>query len=90
MIKENKTNTFIRLKPRRILISVEGKINKSRVAKVTDTTFSNTSKLLKKMEGRGLLEQNLDGRSKFITLTTKGIKVKELFLEFDRILNDTL
>jgi len=81
--KEDLFETFVRKKPALLILSLyNGNISKSAkygsvIAKNIDCTYSHTIKLLKEMEGFGLVSFEKVGRIKTINLTTEGKNAAE-------------
>ncbi len=73
-------NTFFREKPALMLVELKNakkEVYASALAKQVDCTYSHVVKIIKDMEGAGLLNCEKIGRLKLLTLTKTGSEVAE-------------
>lgn len=79
---------FFQEKSKLVLIALSHGNNKyvSEVAAEAKSTYAHTFNLLKSMEKGGLLKATKKGRTKYVTLTDKGLKLAKILEDFDEVL----
>jgi len=77
-------SVFLNEKPVSVLTSTYRKPEPpfiGEVAKSIDTTYAHTVKITDKLEQKGFIERELDGRKKYIHLTDKGERYAQVFVK---------
>lgn len=78
------SSIFLNEKPVMTLVTIR-KSNKeiygSIISREIDTTYAHTVKIVAQLEEEGLVESQKQGRKKILTLTDKGKKYSDLFID---------
>lgn len=75
---------FLNEKPVMTLVTIRKsreEIYGSIISRKIDTTYAHAVKIISQMEEEGLLESEKQGRKKILTLTDKGKRYSDLFIE---------
>jgi DNA-binding MarR family transcriptional regulator len=75
---------FLKEKPVMALVTIRREreeIYCSVISKKIDTTYAHTVKIISRMEEEGLIESEKKGRKKILSLTAKGKKFSDHFLD---------
>lgn len=79
---------IIRKKPFEILLNLKDNIYASKLAKEVDCTYSHTVHLLNLFEKEKLVQFHPSGRTKIITLTENGIKIRDLLRKLYEVMEN--
>ena len=70
----------------KVMLTLNDKVNYSgEISRKLGITFSTVVKIIKEMNNNNLVEFNKKGRIKYLTLTSKGIKLKNLLTEIKQL-----
>lgn len=70
----------------KIMLVIDNKINYcGEISKQTNLTYSHTTRVINDLIKNGCIEKNNERREKILTLTSKGIKLKELLIQIKQL-----
>lgn len=69
----------------KIIKQIDGKKNKSKIIRGINKSFSYSFKMFKELEDKQIIKKQKDGRQVFCILTDKGIKIRNLLIELEKL-----
>jgi predicted transcriptional regulator len=82
---------FFQEKSKLILLDlIDGEKYVSEIAAGVNSTYAHTFNLLRTMEDNGIVKAKKDGRTKYVRLTPRGLKLANALVEFESILTSNL
>lgn len=88
MAQEYIEQLFLQEKPTLALLAIEdcGSTYTAEVAKIIDSTFAHTTKIVSKFEEYGIVEFHQNGRKKDVVLTEYGVRIARILKEFIQVM----
>lgn len=82
---------FFQEKSKLILLDlIDGEKYVSEIAAGVNSTYAHTFNLLRTMEDNGIVKAKKDGRTKYVRLTPRGLKLANALVEFESVLTANL